>query len=356
MFIQLKKHLVSWLVLVGVWALALPATAQGPTPADPTSASSIPTDQITTTRTDGGALVFHHLKRYQPAVAALDKESPALLRRMEAGLGLDEIPTIDVWVLPTVHDYFELNDKPVRAPKWAVGLSFSGEHEIIVAHGGQRAPGEVMNTFAHELAHVAVDFARSSGARSRGAGGPHPVPRWFHEGFAVMMAQEWTPERSENLARAAASGTLTPFEELWNSFPSHHQSASLAYDQSFHFVRWLQNQFGDDLFARVMRQMDSSTEISKSDRFEAALEDQTGTPFGQLEGRWRESLSESTTIWSILRDDLVIFFGAGVLFLITYLVVRRRRRRQFASMEDDEADEWNYDTSRYPLPGDEASD
>jgi hypothetical protein len=301
---------------------------------------------MATTRAEDSDLVFHHLKRYQPAIEVLQQQGPPLLGRVESALGLDEMPTIDVWVLPTVHDYFGLNQKPGGAPKWAVGLSFSGKHEIIVAHGGQRAPREVMSTFAHELAHVAVDYAR----------GDNPVPRWFHEGFAVMLAQQWTHERSEKLAQAAATGSLTSFKRLWNTFPSHQQSASLAYDQSFHFVRWLQDEYGDDLFARVLKQVKADTEISKSDRFEAALEEQTNTSFDRLEARWRDSLSGSTTIWSILRDDMVIFFGAGVLFLIAYVVVRRRRRRQFASMEDDEADDdWNYDPSRYPLPGDDSS-
>jgi hypothetical protein len=351
MFIQWKRRLagfVGLLVLVATMALASSVAAQAP--GEQAQTSRIPQSQITTTRAEGSDLVFHHLKRYQPAIAVLQQKGPPLLRRVEAGLGLEDMPTIDVWVLPTVHDYFGLTERRGNAPKWAVGLSFSGAHEIIVAHGGQRAPSEVMNTFAHELAHVAVDHAR----------GEHSVPRWFNEGFAVMMAQEWTPERSEKLAQAAASGTLTPFENLWNTFPAHHQSASLAYDQSFHFVRWLQNNYGDDLFARVMRQIrasqiEASTEISQSDRFRVTLEEQTGTTFGRLEAQWQESLSESTTIWSILRDDMVIFFGAGVLFLITYLIVRRRRRRQFESMEDEEAGDWNYDESRYPLPGDESS-
>ncbi len=326
MFIHFRK-LLALLTVLAALAMSAPATAQ------------IPAEQMTTTSTDG-ELVFHHLKRYEPAIDILEQEGPELLDRVEAGLGLEKMPTIDVWVLPTVHDYFALEEVPSSAPKWAVGLSFSGQHEIIVAHGGKRSPQEVMHTFAHELAHVAVDHAR----------GQHAVPRWFHEGFAVMMAQEWSAERSEKLARAAAGNNLTPFDKLWNSFPAHHLSASLAYDQSFHFVRWLQSEYGEDLYARVME------EIRQGESFKGALEGETGRSFAALEALWRDSLSESTTIWSILRDEMVIFFGAGVLFLIAYVVTRRRRSRQFESMEDEDAGEWTYDASRYPLPGQQDTD
>lgn len=302
--------------------------------------AEVPPEQMTITRAADGELVFHHLRRYEAGVELLQKEGPPTYRRVKSELGIQQMPPIDVWVVPQVKDYFELAKRPMNAPKWAVGLSFSGRHEIVVAHGGKQTPRQVLLTFSHELAHVAVDQAR--GARF--------VPRWFNEGFAVMIADEWTPERSERLSRAASSGSLIAFNKLSRSFPSHHQSASLAYDQSFHFVRWLEREYGADLFARVMKR------ISKGQGFQQALEAATETDFPRLEARWRQSLEESTTFWSILGDDVVIFFGAGLFFIIALVVARRRRNRQMASMEDDDADDWSYDAARYPLPGQQSQD
>ncbi|MFP4599530.1 MAG: peptidase MA family metallohydrolase [Persicimonas sp.] len=305
------------------------------------ASAKIPADRIATTEAADGALVFHHLKRYEPAIDVLSQEGPPVLRRVESTLGLDNMPPIDVWVLPKVSDYFEFHEIDGGAPKWAVGLSFSAQHRIIVAHGGQRAPNEVMQTFSHELAHVAVDHARDRGGSSA------PVPRWFNEGFSVMVADQWTPERSERLSQAASGGGLKSFDELWDRFPAHHMSASLAYDQSFHFVRWLESEHGDDLWARVTQR------IREGQSFRDALEAETGSSFAALEAYWRDSLSSSSSFWSILRDDFTIFFGAAVLFIIAFLVARRRRKRQFESMEDEDADDLGYDASRYPLPGQE---
>lgn len=327
-------HIHRWLVSLLTAALVALALSV-PAPAG----AQIPADQMTTTQPDEGGLRFHHLKRYRPAIAQMVERGPVILRRMEAALGLEDMPTVEVWVVPRVSDYFEFHDISDRAPKWAVGLSFSGKHEVIVAHGGQRAPGEAMTTFAHELAHVAVDHARQG----------KPVPRWFHEGFAVMMADQWTPERSERLAVAASGDNLTRFDDLWETFPGHQYSASLAYDQSFHFVRWLRAEHGEDLFARVMERVRDGAD------FRAALEAETGASFAAVEAVWGDSISDATSFWAILRDDFTIFFGAGLLFLIAYGIVRRRRRRQFDEIEDDDIpEEWDYDASRYPLPGGDA--
>jgi hypothetical protein len=305
----------------------------------PAARAEVPPELMASVEMPAEGLNFHYLERYQPAIDLLADKAPPLVKRAKRALGIERMPTVEVWVLPRVADYFGLRGEPNRAPEWAVGLSFSGEHTIIVAHGSQRPPQEVMFTFAHELAHVAVDQARGS----------TPVPRWFHEGFAVFLAQEWTAERSEQLARAAAGGRLPSFATLSDSFPGHQQSASLAYDQSFHFVRWLQAEYGEDFWAGVMDR------IAKGASFDAALAAESGASLAELEARWHESLSESTTLWSVLADETVIFFGAGVFFILAYAIARRRRRRQLASMEDDNVDEWSYDASRYPLPGEDHS-
>ena len=322
---DIARRALSAAILAMALALAMPAAAD------------IPAEQMTETAVEDGSLRFHHLQQYDRGIEVLREQGPDVFHRIERSLAIEAFPTIDVWVLPRVADYFELQNVPNRAPEWAAGLSFSNKHTVIVAAGGERPPVEVMRTFAHELAHVGVDVGREG----------QFVPRWFNEGFATMMAQEWTPERSEKLSRAAAGGQLTPFHQLTDSFPAHHMSASLAYDQSFHFVRWMQSEYGDDLYARVFDR------LRGGEAFRAALEAETGSPLGELEHRWKTQLESSTTFWSILSEENLIFFGAGVLFLIAYVVVRRRRRESLESMSSDsDSDaEWDYDESRYPLPG-----
>lgn len=301
--------------------------------------ASVPPEQVEHRSMPEERFEFHYIRRYQPAVDRLVSEAPAILERAQFELGIDEMPVVEVWVLPLVADYFELKGQPNRAPDWAVGLSLSGLSTIILAHGGERAPEEVFLTFAHELAHVAVDRARAQKS----------VPRWFHEGFAVYLAQEWSAERSERLSRAAASDQLRSFDSLSRSFPAHHMSASLAYDQSFHFVRWLRAEFGAQFWAEVMGAMADKPEID----FEGAIEAVSGEPLSALELRWGEEIAASSSNWSILAEETIFFFGASVLFVLAYVSVRRQRRRRRSSLADDPGDEWSYDPARYPLPGEE---
>lgn len=296
-----------------------------------------PAEQIARAEMPEKGFDFHYLRRYQPAIDVLVEQAPSLLERAMNELGLTTMPAVEVWVLPQVSDYYALRGEPNRAPNWAVGLSLSGRSTIILAHGSERTPHEVMLTFAHELAHVAVDHAR----------GDTPVPRWFHEGFAVYLAQEWSAERSEKLAQAAAGGRLATFDSLRVNFPSHQSQVSLAYDQSFHFVRWLHLEFGAQFWPDVMQQVGAGT------TFEDALARRSGADLAQLEVRWREALVSSTTLWSLLADETIIFFGVSLLFILAYLSARRHRRRRMASMRDDSADDWHYDAARYPLPGED---
>ncbi|MFU8804544.1 MAG: peptidase MA family metallohydrolase [Bradymonadaceae bacterium] len=285
-----------------------------------------------------GSLNLHYPPRFRPIIDQIDNEGTVLFHDLERALGLESFPTVDVWVLPNLNLYFEHYELEYRPPRWAIGLSLGKERTVLVLHG--TAPGgepvDVPRTFAHELAHVAM--AEASGAYS--------VPRWLNEGFAVMHAEEWSPERSDLLSRAAATNSLIPFERLDRTFPPHSQSVSLAYAQSFHFVRHLQQIFGDDVFAGIL------AGVRNGEPFDQAFTNATGASLIEIEGAWRDQLTSQTSLWSIFHDETVVFFGATLLFLVAFLVRRMRKRRQLKSMtDDDDLQGWDYDPDRYPLPG-----
>lgn len=294
--------------------------------------------RIETHRSKSAPLVYHYPGRYRPAIDKLDKSSAETVEGLTTQLGLEEFPEVDVWLMPEVADYFEVNDLENRAPEWAIGLSLGDRHTVVVARDTSlpgAAETDLEKTFVHELAHVAVEIAQGDGE----------VPRWFNEGFALIHAREWTPQRSERLAQAASTGSLIALSELDKGFPSHRNVASLAYSQSFHFVRYLQERFGPTVTADIMRRVRSGTP------FETAIEEATDYSLAALETEWRNAITQNTSWLALLRDDFTIFFGATLLFVLAWIVVRRRRRRQREEAADEEDGEWSYDESRYPLPG-----
>lgn len=324
-----------WILFVFVLTFGALGFGQGP-PSEP-ELEALPAG-IVSHVSEEASLKFHYPARFAPMVKQIDRDGAVLFHDLERTLGIESFPMVDVWILPRLDLYFEYHDLDYRPPRWAVGLSLGNQRTVLVQHGVAQGgePVDVPRTFAHELAHVAMDEAS----------GPYRVPRWLNEGFAVMHADEWSPERSDILSRAAAANTLIPFERLTNTFPPHHQSASLAYAQSYHFVRHLQGTFGEDVFAKIL------VGVRAGAPFPDAFYGATGQALWKVETQWREELTANSSIWAIFYDETVILFGATLLFLVAYFLRRIRKRRREASMMDEEdLQGWDYDPERYPLPG-----
>ena len=284
------------------------------------------------------ALTYHYPERFEPAITQLDGQATSVVQALERRLGLETLDSIDVYLLRDMNTYFEWRGAEYRPSSWAVGLSLSDQSTVLVKHGVGSAgnPVDIGKTFIHELAHVAVDRARAG----------YHVPRWFNEGFAVLHAEEWTPERSDTLTRAASTGSVMELSSLDRYFPPHHQSVSLAYAQSFHFVRHLEQRYGDEFFAEVMGLVRQGTP------FDEALHEVSGSTLGALETQWRNDLEEGASFWAILSDVNALFFGASLLFLVAFVVrVMRKRRQAQAMVDEDDPGEWDYDPELYPLPG-----
>lgn len=320
----LRQWLVAMLASVVVTFAALsPAVA------------AVPGDVIERPGADG-AVTLHYPDRFEPVMDDFEDQAVVSLSKLRYRLGLDEIRDVDVWLVSRLDDYFEWNEVPGRAPEWAIGLSLVDRKTVLVRHGlgPDRQIVNIEQTFDHELAHVAIDVARQ---------GNH-VPRWFNEGFASWHAGEWTLERSEMVARAAASSTLIPLKKLDRTFPDHHQSTSLAYAQSHHFVNRMAEDYGEDVFGKIL------SRIRRGETFSVAFTMVTGDDFEAAELDWRTGLAANSSAISNLADGTIMFFGAGVLFLLAWAKRRRRSREKFERL-DDHVEGWDYDPMRYRLPG-----
>lgn len=301
-----------------------------------TSAMAATPDDVVVRPGAKGAVTMHYPERFEKAAGKLEVQATDSIRKLEYRLGLEDMSGIDVYLVKDLDDYFTWNQIPARAPQWAIGLSLVDKKTVLVRHGlgPNRQIVDIEKTFDHELAHVAIDVARQ---------GNH-VPRWFNEGFASYQADEWTLERGEEVARAAATGTLIPLKKLDRTFPDHQQTTSLAYAQSHHFVRYLADRYGEDVFASIMDQ------IRQGETFSVAFTLSTNDDFERVEKVWRESLADGASPLSGLADGTILFFGASLLFLVAWAKRRRRSREKFERL-DDGLEGWDYDPSRYKLPG-----
>ncbi len=236
-------------------------------------------DRVESILVESGALVFlvdapDGMERFAESAADVVRES---WPHVASAAGVtDVVPQrgarITVSVEREIDHWFERRNVPPRNPEWAAGLAIYSESAVII----RSANPEWESTLAHELAHMAVDVAT----------GGDSVPRWFNEGFAVATAEQWSIERATTMIAAGLSGNFYEFDDLTVGFPAAASSAGLAYAQSFHFVQYITQHYGEDIFIRVMRRLRES-----GLGWDQAFEEEAGTSMAAVEAVWASHVS-----------------------------------------------------------------
>lgn len=269
-------------------------------------------------------------------VKAILSEAEAVRSRMWKNLGLTEAQPIRVVFISTFAEYFERRGMRNRAPDWAIGLCISSEDTLLVKWGRQ-ADGRwvgLQPTFVHELAHLGLDratddpslHADSETQNHSSRTGRRRVPRWLHEGYAIRAAGEWNLERGAVLMQAGLRSRVIPLGELHNGFPAEGFDVELAYAQSFHFVRFLHDEYGELAFARMLNF------IREGDAFETAFYRAYGRRFGPVEHTWRKELNVAYTWIPVVFGSSTIWFLGGIAFLMAWWRKRREAAERMAQL------------------------
>lgn len=339
-------------ILIAVWVVIAAAPAWG---ADARGASThADLDAWGFAKMDTQGLSYaeteHFRAWYVPeadkGVHAVLAEAEAVRARLWRQLDLEDTRAIRVVFVPAFSEYFTRRAQPNRAPDWAIGLCISTEDTLLIKWGRQ-ADGRWVSlqpTFVHELAHLALDRATDDRAfhadaelrNESEAQGHRRVPRWLHEGYAVRAAGEWTLERGAVLMQAGLRSRVIPLAELRDRFPAEGFDVELAYAESFHFVRFLHDEYGDAAFARMLGL------IRDGEAFEAAFFHAYGRRFGPVEGTWRKDLNVAYTWIPLITGSSTVWFVGGIVFLVAWWRKRQlvaERLAQLAAQEVDVIDD-----------------
>lgn len=203
-----------------------------------------------------------------------------------------------------------------QVPTWVAGFAV-GEADLVVLFPSRspRYPNDTLDdVLRHEVLHVLVHRA------ARG----HPVPRWFHEGFAVAVERPWGFEDRTRLASALLFGPRLTLDAIEQLFAGNAGAVARAYSLSAAVVRDLMAQYGPGVPAAVLRQ------VARGTPFDLAVARTTGRSVRQLEdGFWRRQ--RAWTMWMpLLASSTVLWLamiGLGVFAL------RRQRQRAAAIRE-----------------------
>ena len=196
-------------------------------------------------------------------------------------------------------------DRPIR--DWVAGLALSDRNLIVLSARGNEV-FHATDTFVHELAHVYLDTA------TRG----HRVPRWFHEGFAMLAASESVADRLRSAIGAAATGSYLPLQEIADSFPAEPPAVHLAYAQSMLFVRYLHRHGTGGGIGRVIEGVRTGLP------FDLSVESAFGRTIPELWRGFERTIDPAASLLMFLTSTAVVWILVTGLFVFVYVKKRRR--------------------------------
>lgn len=240
--------------------------------------------------------------------------------RVRDHVGAPAGSAISVHIEADLHDWFRRSGLPARSPEWAAGLAIPSRRTILLAPGNP----DWERTMVHELAHLSVALAAGDGR----------VPRWFDEGNAVLVAEQYGLDRATVLLRAGVLGRYLDFADLEAGFPPGAAAAELAYAQSAALVRHLTDAHGEDVFRDILRRMREG-EVP----WHQAFLERTGRSSGAAYAAW---LEQATARWRwvpIAAGGGMAWTGMAFLFLWVW---RRKRKRDAARLRAMQRSEDRY--------------
>jgi hypothetical protein len=246
-------------------------------------------------------------------VRALDQ--PALAAAL-AEAGLQAPPRVHVVLIPE-------DDPRARAsPRWVVGVAV-GEETVAIfpARVGSYPYDSLDAVLRHEVAHLALS-ARAGG---------RPLPRWFHEGVAVVVESGWGPGSDLRLLLGAASDpALADLTKLFSS--DSHLGSSGAYLLAAALVADIRERHGARVPGAIAERVANGIPFGRAFQLETGESPEAAAAQAWAAYRrwttWLPAVTSSSAIWTF------ILALATVAFAIR-LRRRARRRRQW-----DEEDGW----------------
>jgi hypothetical protein len=278
------KALVSGFLLLLLLSLAVPATAQRLLVEAPPALASL----------------AEHLRSLDP----VQLEGAARL------VGLDD-PGAPIRVILAP----ESSPQALSAPAWVAGYALPEQGVVVLlpARAPRYPDASLDDLLRHEVAHVLI--GRASQFR--------PLPRWFHEGVALIAGLSWGLEEQTRLATTLLRGGEVPLEAVDRRFAGGEGEVRSAYTLAGAFVRDLLGRHGRDVIGQIL------SGVAAGLPFENAFVRATGSTLAVAESefwatqtlwyRWVPFLTSSVVLWLLIT-------------LLALWAIRRRRRRDAARL------------------------
>lgn len=222
--------------------------------------------------------------------------------------GLEEAgPPIRVILAP------EGSELASSAPPWVSGWAWPQSGTVVLLP--QRSPSypadSLEDLLRHEVAHVLI---------GRAAAG-RPVPRWFHEGVALVAGGSWGLDDRSRLAITVLRRRQIPLPELERRFAGGRGQVQEAYAIAGGLIRDLLQRHGAGVTGEIL------AGLAEGLPFEAAFERAAGEPLAVAEAAFWDEQTSWSSWFPALTSPLVVW---GLIALLAGWARRRKQQRAAA--------------------------
>ncbi len=239
------------------------------------------------------------------AAARLRELEPRELADALRLAGIDE-PGVPIRVILAP----EGSDLARSAPPWVSGWAWPQSGTLVLLP--QRSPSypadSLEDLLRHEVAHVLI---------GRAAAG-RPVPRWFHEGVALVAGDSWGLDDRSRLALTVLRRRRLSLPELEQRFAGGRGQVEEAYAIAGGLIRDLLQRHGAGVTGKIL------TGLAEGLPFEAAFERAAGEPLAVAEAAFWDEQTSWTSWLPLLSSP---FLGWGLIALLAAWARRRRKQR-----------------------------
>jgi len=256
-----------------------------------------------------GVTIYYYSGSDDQAQAMLETASETIASMSEL-LGADIDFPVKVWLYENVEDMrpaLQRRSETYESSVITAGVRVATDTVLVLGNAS-------FDTLKHELTHVVTAAA--------GEGPFGTMPAWLDEGTAVYGQGD--PGGFEDAVQQAIDrGNVFTVRQITSS-PGDPDAVGLFYGQSWSLVKYLNDTYGPEKFARLF------AEIKGGKRIDAALEAVYGFDQDGLDNEWRaanglppretppptEDASEATTAPSDSQDDPQSEDGGGTSVLV----------------------------------------
>jgi hypothetical protein len=206
-------------------------------------------------------------------------------------------------------------------PAWVAGFAEGTEGVVLLPERTPVYPDAGLEeVLAHEVAHVLI--ARAAGSR--------PVPRWFHEGIAMVAGRSWGLKDRTQFALDLLLGEKVPLHRLDGLFRGSDAEVRRAYALAGALVQELLERYGTGLPRGLLSRM------ARGERFEEAFRQTTGATLFDVDEIFLARQTLFRRWLPVVTSGAALWFGITVMAIVAAWKRRRRQREQLARLAAEE--------------------